>query len=81
MPPSKLRVISFALFLLTIRQERLKFMVGRKSITAINDGSIIIEYSRFPNRVAFWGMKDHSQKIKSVVSIEVFLFLLTLNSS
>jgi hypothetical protein len=60
------------LTLLTNRQERLRFILGKKSIIAINDGSIIIEYSRSSNRIATWGINDRSRKIRPVVSIEVF---------
>jgi hypothetical protein len=58
--------------LLTSRQERLRFVLGRKAIIAINDGSITIDYSYSPNRISTWGINDHSPKIKSVISIEVF---------
>ena len=61
------------------RQERLKFRLGSKVVTTINDGSIIIQYSLYPGRITTWRIKDaHGRIINPVVSIEVsssvFLF-------
>jgi len=55
------------------RQERLSFRLGKslKPIVAINDGCIVVQYSRSNNRNATWGIKDGSRVIKPVVSIEV----------
>jgi hypothetical protein len=56
----------------TSRQERLSFALGRKNIIAINDGAIIIEYSRPSKRLAKWGIYNPPRKIRSVVSFEVY---------
>jgi hypothetical protein len=65
------------------RQERLKFRLGKssKSVIAINDGSIVIDYSIHPGRVATWGINGGGRVIKPVVSIEVCFFLFISNLS
>lgn len=64
----------FAYFcnLLTSRQERLKFYLGKSAVVVINDGSIIVKYSRHVSRLGTWGIKDGSRIIKPVISNEVF---------
>ena len=72
--------VNFCNFLIS-RQERLKFYLGKSAVVAINDGSIIIKYSRTGGRLGTWGIKDGSRIIKPVISIEVFsLALVRLKS-
>ena len=70
---SKFQGLYESLFSLTSRQERLKFRLGESSkpVIAINDGSIVIEYSVHPGRIATWGINGGGRVIKPVVSIEV----------
>jgi hypothetical protein len=53
----------------------MKFYLRKKPVAAINDGSIVIKYSRHAslNRLGIWGITDGTRVIKPVVSIEVFL--------
>jgi hypothetical protein len=46
-----------------------------KSVIAINDGSIVIDYSLHPGRMTTWGINGGGRVIKPVLSIEVCFFL------
>jgi hypothetical protein len=49
--------------ILACRHERSGFVLGRKPIIAINDSSVIIEFSRSPYH---WGINDYSRKISDI---------------
>ena len=49
----------------------MRFYLGKRPVVTINDGSIIVEYSRHTSRMGTWGIKDDSRIIKPVISIEV----------